>query len=324
MVGESAGIRISTGMGPLPGCLSAVLCEVGGLRDDRLDLAVDLLESVGIDHAQLQYPRLHALDRVLLLAHLLDLLLGAVFRRVGHRVAAVAVGQHLEDVGALAAARMGNRLAARLLDRENVHAVDLHAGNAVGLAALVEVGPGRRPLDAGAHAVLVVLDDVDHRQLPQRGHVEGLVDLALVDRAVAQIGQGHAVLVAVFLAEGDTGAERHLGADDAVAAEEAPLAAEHVHGAPLALGVAAGPARQLRHHAARLHAAGQHMPMIAVRGDHRVLRRDHRLHADDDRFLTDIKVAEATDQAHAVHLPGLFLETPDQQHVAVVRAELFR
>ena len=42
---------------------------------------------------------------------------------------------------------------------------------------------------------------------------------------------------------------------------------------------------------------------------------------DDDRFLADIEVAEAADQAHAVELAGLLLEAPDQQHLAM-RVEL--
>ena len=33
-------------------------------------------------------------------------------------------------------------------------------------------------------------------------------------------------------------------------------------------------------------------------------------------FLADIEMAEAADRAHAVELAGLFLEAPDQQHVA--------
>ena len=37
--------------------------------------------------------------------------------------------------------------------------------------------------------------DVDDRQVPQLGHVEGLVDLALVDRAVAEIGQADAAIL---------------------------------------------------------------------------------------------------------------------------------
>ncbi len=55
-------------------------------------------------------------------------------------------------------------------------------------AALLELDLGRGALDRGAHGVLVVLDDVDHRQLPQRGHVEAFIDLALVGRPVAEIG----------------------------------------------------------------------------------------------------------------------------------------
>ena len=76
----------------------------------------------------------------------------------------------------------------------------------------------------GAHGVLVVLDDVDHRQLPQLGHVEAFIDLALVGGAVAEIGQAHAVIAAIFVGEGQTGAQRHLGADNAVAAVEFLLA----------------------------------------------------------------------------------------------------
>ena len=52
------------------------------------------------------------------------------------------------------------------------------------------------------------------------GHVEALVDLALIGRAVAEIGQADAVVAAIFVGEGKPGAERHLGADDAVAAVE--------------------------------------------------------------------------------------------------------
>ena len=44
---------------------------------------------------------------------------------------------------------------------------------------------------------------------------------------------------------------------------------------------------------------------------------DRHLHADHDSFLADVEVAEAADQAHAIQLAGLFLETADQQHLAV-------
>ena len=55
--------------------------------------------------------------------------------------------------------------------------------------------------------------------------------------------------------------------------------------------------------------------MIPVTGDHLVAVAFGHLHADDDGLLPDIEVAETADQAHAVHLAGLFLETPDQKHL---------
>ena len=56
--------------------------------------------------------------------------------------------------------------------------------------------------------------------------------------------------------------------------------------------------------------------MITIAGDHLIAIAFRHLHADDDRFLADIEVAEPADQPHAVHLTGLLLEAPDEQHLA--------
>jgi hypothetical protein len=56
--------------------------------------------------------------------------------------------------------------------------------------------------------------------------------------------------------------------------------------------------------------------VVAIAGDHLIAVLLGHLHADHDRFLADIEVAETADQAHAVHLAGLFLEAPDQEHLA--------
>ena len=108
-----------------------------------------------------------------------------------------------------------------ILHGAHIHAVDLLAGNAEGSAARAELirhGGGAR--GRRAHGIAVVLDDEDDRQLPERGHVEGLVDLALVGRAIAEIGDRHMVVAAILVGEGEARAQRHLRADDAVAAEE--------------------------------------------------------------------------------------------------------
>ena len=256
------------------------------------------------------------LDRILLVAHLLDLLAGPVFCRVRHRVAAIAVGLHFQDVGPLAGAAPGDRLVAGGLHRADVHAVDLLARDIEGGAALGEIGLRRGARHRGAHGVAVVLDDVDHRQLPQLRHVEAFIDLALVGRAVAEIGQADEIIAAIAVGEGETGAERDLGADDAVAAEEILLLAEHVHGAALALGIAAAASGQFGHHALGFHAGGQHVPVIAIAGYDLIALLQGHLHADDDGFLADIEMAEAADRTHAVELAGLLLEAADQQHVA--------
>src|SRR6185437_6462233 len=116
--------------------------------------------------------------------------------------------------------------------------------------------------------------------------------------------------------ESEPGAERNLGADDAVAAEKVLLLAEHVHGAALALGIAAVPAGQLGHHALGFHAAGQHMAVVTVSGYDLIALLQGHLHPGDDGLLADVEMTKTADRAHAVELAGLFLEPPDQEHVA--------
>ena len=266
---------------------------------------------------------LDLLDRVLLLAHLLHLFLGAVFRGVGHRMSAIAVGRHLQDDRAVAAAAPFQREVGGGLDRAHVHAVDLEAGDVEALTALRQVGQRRGALDRGAHRVAVVLDDVDHRQLPQLGHVEGLVDLALVGGPVAEIGEGDVAVAAVAVGEREACAEGDLRADDAVAAVEMLLLGEHVHRAALALAEAAAASGQLGHDALGVEAAGQHVAVVAVGGDGLVAGLGLEHQAGHHRLLPDVEVAEAADQPHAVHLAGALLEAADEEHAAVGLELLF-
>ena len=112
------------------------------------------------------------------------------------------------------------------------------------------------------------------------------------------------------------GAERHLRADDAVAAVEAMLDAEHVHRPALALGDAGLAAGQLGHDHLGVDAVGEHVAVVAIAGDDAVLADRHRrLQPDRDRFLADVEVAEAADQAEAVELPRALLEAADEQHL---------
>src|SRR5437879_2594912 len=117
--------------------------------------------------------------------------------------------------------------------------------------------------------------------------------------------------------EREAGADWNARADDAVAAVEVLLGGEHMHRAALAPGVAAVAPGQLGHDALRVHAAGEHVSVIAVGGDDGITRHRGRLHPDHDRLLADVEMAESGDQALAVELTGLLLEAADLQHIAV-------
>ena len=116
--------------------------------------------------------------------------------------------------------------------------------------------------------------------------------------------------------EREAGAERHLRADDAVAAVKAVLDAEHVHRAALAVGNAGLAPGQLGHDHLGVDAIGEHVAVIAIAGDDAVLADRHRrLQPDRDRFLADVEVAEAADQPEAVELARALLEAADEQHL---------
>ena len=109
---------------------------------------------------------LEAADGVLCGPHALDLLAGTVGGAgVGHGVATIAVRDELEEKRALL---LGDSpvtgVAHGLEGRDDVHSVDLEAGNLI--AASVVGGVGRGTLGRRAHAVFVVFADEDTRQVP--------------------------------------------------------------------------------------------------------------------------------------------------------------
>src|SRR4029077_8044915 len=128
----------------------------------------------------------------------------------------------------------------------------------------------------------------------------------------------------IVMGKGEPGSDRNLCPDDTMAAKKVLLVTEHVHRTALAVRIAATAAGQLRHDPIGIHAAGEHVSVIAIGRDDRVAFLERRLHADDDRLLPDIEVAKAADQPHAVHLPGTLLEPSNQQHVTVISKQLLR
>ena len=165
------------------------------------------------------HPGGQRVDRVALLP-LLDLGLVPVPVRVVHRVGAEPVGAQLQEVRAAAAADRLRGVPGGLLDREHVHPVHRPGGHAVAGGPHRQVGLRLRPVERRAHGVQVVLAAEQHRQLPQRGQVQALVELALGDRAVAEEAGRDPGLAAHLVGERDTDRQRQPAADDRVPAVE--------------------------------------------------------------------------------------------------------
>src|SRR6478735_7184550 len=238
--------------------------ERDGLVDDRDGLLVDVLHVVLGHHALVAEAGGEGLERIAL-APLLDLLLGAVLLRVGHRVAAEAVGDRHDEDGPAVLARAAECLRRDLVGVDDVHPVAAHPRHAEAVAALVQVGDGRVPLERRPHAELVVRDHEDDRQPPERGEVERLAERALVGSAVAELAEDRVLGLHVVGAEREAGRDREVAADDPVAAHEAALEVEHVHRAAAALGAAVDPAEELGHHVVGVRAAHDRVAVGAVR-----------------------------------------------------------
>jgi hypothetical protein len=252
-----------------------------------------------------------------------DLLLRAVGEAgIGDGVAAVAVGEELQDGRLAVAAGVLQELRGGLQDRLQVVAVDPLAAHAVGAGPLVELGLGGGAVDARAHAVDVVHDDVDDRQPPDAGEVQRLVPGADVRRAVAELAQ-HRLLAAVARdRERDAGGDGQLPADDAPAAQEVASDVEQVHGPAAAVRAAVDAAEQLGHDGAGAHAAREREAVVAVGGEQVVVVAHRGDGADRRGLLAGGQVAVAADAGLLVLALRFGLELPDEHHELVEGEEV--
>src|SRR5262249_22403340 len=193
MVGESAGISTSIGMGvfqsrqlwPRLTCLLVnvpkklggvglgIICrKFSSLVDHRPRLGVYLFQRVFSRVSSFENPTTHLLDWIVLSAHFIHFFLAAVFCRVGHGMAAISIREHFENDRPITPATPLHGFVGRRFDCTHVHAIDPLARNFKRSAAPEQLGRRRGARNGGPHPVLIVLDDVNDRQLPQLCHVE--------------------------------------------------------------------------------------------------------------------------------------------------------
>ena len=253
-----------------------------------------------------------------------ELALGAVLGGVGAGVAAVAVGQALDQRRPAAGARLLVGRRRRAVDRVGVLPVDEDRLQPVGGGA---AGGGMLHRDHVADGrvfhVEVVLAHEHHGQLPHRGEVERLVEGADVGGAVAEEAHAHVLGALVLRPPGGAAGDRQVRADDGVGAHHAVLGRGEVHRPALAAHQANIAPHQLAQHLLDGHAARQRMGVAAVGAERQVARLHGRGEAGRHRLLAEREVAGALHQVLQEQVVGPLLGLADlDQHAIHLEPQL--
>ena len=166
-------------------------------------------------------------------------------------------------------------------------------------------GPDRRVFH-----VKVVFADEDHRQLPDRGQVQGLVKRADVGGAVAEEADGHPAVLLVLGRPGRARGDGQMRPDDGVAAHHAVFDAGEVHGTTLAAEKPARASHQLAEDADDRRAAGQRVVVAAIGAERQVVGPHGRGEARRHRFVAGREVDRSLDQVLEKQVVGALLEQP--------------
>ena len=230
----------------------------------------------------------------------------------------IAVHGGLHQIGTLAAAGVIHGLLHGLIDLRGVRAVHEGVGHAVGPGTGGQMGRVGDPVDLGGHTVAVVLNEPHHGQLPCSGHVQGLVEAALVGGAVAEAANGHSTVTQDLGGQCASRGDGLAAAHDAVGAQMIHLLhVRNVHGAALALAVAGLFAEQLGHSQLGVSAPGNGVAVAAVGGGKVVLGADSGESAGLSSLLTDAQMDIACQHTLGEALGGLLLEGTDAHHRAI-------
>src|SRR6478736_2090649 len=283
-----------------------------------LGLGVEVVEELLVDQAVAAQVDLEPLDRVLELP-VLELVVEAVAGRiVGRGVRAHPVGVGLDERRAVALARPLQRGLRDGVRRQHVVAVDADAREAEAQRALVERDPGLT-LDRLGDGPLVVLAEEHDGGVVGGGEDEGLVDVALGRRTVAEVGDHGRVALGVagaddavtLHAHGVAGGVEGLGADDDRVEAEVVLV-----GVPAALVDPAEQAEQVE----RVDALAVGDAVLAV-GREDVVLGTQRAAGADLRGLLAEQLRPDAELAVALQRGRLGVDAAGQDHVAVEAAD---
>ena len=254
--------------------------------------------------------------------------LGAVGPGIAAAVTIPAVGLGLDNGHLIVFAGPLGGLAHRQEDRGRVLAIDDHRRDVIGRRThrdVFDVTGTQRAFDLAAreghaHAVEVVFDDGDQRDLQGRGHIHRLMEGAGIGGAVAEEGHHDLAGLLALLRQGGPDGGGLIAADNAGRAQVVLLVhLGNVHRTAATLAVAGLFAHQFGHHGVPvvlpvgvavgiLVADSPAVPVPTVgRADH-VAPFDRRRSAGGHRLFSGIKVRGALDDVLAQQLEDFFLE----------------
>ena len=136
-------------------------------------------------------------------------------------------------------------------------------------------------------AVLVVLDHEQHGQLPDRGQVHRLVEVAFAGAAVAGERRRHARLAPELRGQRQAVGHRQHRPEVADHAHDVVLERAEVERPVAALREAAVPPKKLAEQRAQVEPAAREHAEVAVHRQDPVVRAQRRRHAHRDRLLAD-------------------------------------
>ena len=172
-------------------------------------------------------------------------------------------------------------------------------------------------LAAGELGIAVVLTHEQHRQFPQRGKIQRLVERAGAGRAIAK--KRHAdIPPALRLGRpGSPGSQRQVSCHDAGCTQDPVGGVHQMHRAAATAAQAVLATENLGQGRLQIAALGQYMPMAAVTGEQDVLVREVRTHAHGHRFLAGGQVRKTRYLARSREPLHLVFEQADAPHGAV-------
>ena len=206
----------------------------------------------------------------------------------------VAIRDRLQEERAAAGAGVRDCPTGCFSHRQDAHAVDGFRRHLHRLRAGTNRSRGDL-LEGRVLAVAVVLAEEDDRK-PQHGaEVEALVEVALVDRSVAELAHRHSTDPLQGESDARGGSDRP--ADDPERADEPVVRRVDVHRAGPTPVHAGGAAEHLVEQALRVDAERERMAVAAVGRTDAIAILEHARHADGDRLLARVEMRHAVDLA---------------------------